>query len=252
MTVNVYHKHSVVKDKAPDVKQVELGEIAINANQDSPALYIKDSADRIVKIGGDIAKIEHDVQGLLDLVEKIEAIKELLDGNPHANALIEKLEQLTGDTEANKKCCLYAQDKLDEHAAHIKQHATELDVHSEHLAEIDKEIEELKRILALLQGGDDHDIEELQKRVEALEVSVEQIGNDVNKIDQEQEQIKADLTALSLRVDELEAKTITAGEGITVTVTDSDTLVEIDQVWLEAYLEAYLKKNIAKSLPPIA
>ena len=26
-------------------KQLELGEIGINANQDSPALYIKDSAD---------------------------------------------------------------------------------------------------------------------------------------------------------------------------------------------------------------
>ena len=230
MTVNVYHKHTVVKDKAPDSKQAELGEILLNANQDSTALYIKDSADKIVKVGGDIGKLEEDIKHI-------------------------KLALAIHDTDSDAD--------HESYEAWLTSHDNTLETHKEHLEAIDVEIEELKKALALLQIDDDKDIGALEARVTALEASVNQLAADVNKIDQEQEQIKADLSAeitdrtdgdvaLSNRIDVLEAKTITAGEGITVTVTASDTLVEVDQDWLEAYLEAYLKKNIAGNLPPIA
>ncbi len=250
MTVNVYHKHSVVKDKAPDAKQVELGEIAINANQDSPALYIKDSADQIRQVGGDISAIIKEIQEIHELIEKLnEILPNPIDGSTNLLQLLAELGDLKAQVELNAKCCT---------DAHIT-----LETHQEHLEAIDVEIEELKKALALLQIDDDKDIKDLEARVAALEASLSQLAIDVNKIDQEQEQIKADLAAeitdrtdgdvaLSNRIDVLEAKTITAGEGITVTVTASDTLVEIDQDWLEAYLEAYLKKNIAGNLPPIA
>ena len=89
MTVNVYHKHSVVKGKAPDPKQLELGEIAINANQDSPAIYIKDSADNIVEIG---AGCDCDaIEGRLD---KIEADLEIIENLPNQDQ-IDKINNLT-------------------------------------------------------------------------------------------------------------------------------------------------------------
>ena len=79
MTVNVYHKHSVVKDKAPDVKQAELGELLLNANQDSFAVYLKDSADTIRKVGGDIVAIEEELKRLAFVLEQIQDITDILD-----------------------------------------------------------------------------------------------------------------------------------------------------------------------------
>lgn len=74
MTVNVYHKHSVVKDKAPDRSQLELGEIGICCNQDSPALYIKDSADNIVEVTAN--------SELEELEERVEKIEQLIESLP--------------------------------------------------------------------------------------------------------------------------------------------------------------------------
>ena len=237
MTVNVYHKHTVVKDKAPDSKQAELGEILLNANQDSAALYIKDSADQIRKVGGDIGKLEQDIK-------RIKLALKIHDNN--ASAEHESYEEW------------------------LKDHDNTLHTHKEHLDAIDAEIAELKRILALLQADDDRDINDLQKRVAALEASVEQLGKDINKIDNEQEQIKLDLitlnvaleeekkdrndgdVALSKRIDELEAIKIEAGPGIKITNPCTyEYKVKIDEKWLTEFLEDYLKKNIAGTLPPI-
>jgi len=102
MTVNVYHKHSVVKGKAPDAKQLELGEIAINANQDSPAIYIKDSADNIVEIGGGC-----DCDAIEGRLDKIEADLEIIGNLPNQdqidkiNDLIDILDQLRIDVDKN-------------------------------------------------------------------------------------------------------------------------------------------------------
>ena len=79
MTVNVYHKHSVVKEKAPDAKQIELGEVGINANQDSPALYIKDSADQVRKVGGDIVAIEEELKRLNFVLSQLQDVIDVLD-----------------------------------------------------------------------------------------------------------------------------------------------------------------------------
>ena len=43
-------KNSVVKDKQPLATDLVIGEISVNANEESPALYFKDSADNIIKI----------------------------------------------------------------------------------------------------------------------------------------------------------------------------------------------------------
>ena len=79
MTVNVYHKHSVVKDKAPDAKQAELGELLLNTNQDSFAIYLKDSADTIRKVGGDITHIEEELKRLAFVLEQVQDITDILD-----------------------------------------------------------------------------------------------------------------------------------------------------------------------------
>jgi hypothetical protein len=52
MSVKVKLKNSTVKNKAPLPADLDIGEVAINANVDSPAAYIKDSAGNIVKLAG--------------------------------------------------------------------------------------------------------------------------------------------------------------------------------------------------------
>ena len=230
MTVNVYHKHSVVKDKAPDAKQVELGEIAINANQDSASLFIKDSADKIVKVGGDIGHIEQEIT-------RIKLALKIHDGTSDADH--------------------------ESYEAWLTSHDSTLNTHKEHLEAIDVEIEELKKTLALLQIEDDKAIADLEARVVILEASVSQLAADINKIDQEQEKIKADLAAeitdrndgdvaLSKRLDELEAIKIEAGPGIKITNPRAyEYKVKVDEKWLAEFLEDYMKKNIAGTLPSI-
>ena len=52
MSVDITLKHSSVKDKAPTSSDLQPGELAINTNVDSPALYAKDSAGSVIKIAG--------------------------------------------------------------------------------------------------------------------------------------------------------------------------------------------------------
>ena len=49
--LHLVHVKSATKDKAPDASNLIYGEIAVNYNVDSPALYIKDSTNQIVKFG---------------------------------------------------------------------------------------------------------------------------------------------------------------------------------------------------------
>jgi hypothetical protein len=51
MTIKIQHKRSAVKGKAPLPTDLEYGEIAVNYEATDPALYVKDSADAIRKIG---------------------------------------------------------------------------------------------------------------------------------------------------------------------------------------------------------
>jgi hypothetical protein len=50
MPVRIKLKNSVIKDKAPLPADLEIGELGVNAHQDSPALYLKDNAGAIRKI----------------------------------------------------------------------------------------------------------------------------------------------------------------------------------------------------------
>ena len=47
--LHLVHVKSSVADKAPSASAVTYGEIAINYNEESPAIYIKDDADNMVK-----------------------------------------------------------------------------------------------------------------------------------------------------------------------------------------------------------
>ena len=50
MATTIKLKNSVVKDKEPLPSNLEIGELAVGAHVDSPALFFKDSGDNIVKI----------------------------------------------------------------------------------------------------------------------------------------------------------------------------------------------------------
>ena len=63
MTIKIQHKRSAVASKAPLPADLEYGEIAVNYEATDPALYVKDSADAIRKIGEQPAATEADQQG---------------------------------------------------------------------------------------------------------------------------------------------------------------------------------------------
>lgn len=50
MATTIKLKSSVVKDKQPLPSGLEIGEVALNANSASPALYFKDNADNIIEL----------------------------------------------------------------------------------------------------------------------------------------------------------------------------------------------------------
>jgi hypothetical protein len=50
--IRIKSKNSVVKDKAPLPADLEIGELALNAHQDSPAIYLKDAAGAVRKVAG--------------------------------------------------------------------------------------------------------------------------------------------------------------------------------------------------------
>ena len=50
MAATIRLKNSVVKDKVPLPSNLLIGEVAVGANSESPALFFKDNADNIIKI----------------------------------------------------------------------------------------------------------------------------------------------------------------------------------------------------------
>jgi len=52
MPPKIQHKRSAVAGKAPQPADLDYGEIAVNYEATDPALYVKDSADNIVKLAG--------------------------------------------------------------------------------------------------------------------------------------------------------------------------------------------------------
>ena len=89
MTVNVYHKNTVVKDKPPERDQLERGEIALCLNQDSPMVFLKDSADNIRQVGGDWnGPIE-------DLINRLTNLEEIVAGIPNPEKVLKLLKELT-------------------------------------------------------------------------------------------------------------------------------------------------------------
>ena len=50
MSLKLQHKHSAIKDRLPQVADLEVGEIGLNINVDSVAAYIKDSTGSIVPL----------------------------------------------------------------------------------------------------------------------------------------------------------------------------------------------------------
>ena len=154
MTVNVYHKHSVVKDKAPDVKQAELGELLLNANQDSFAVYLKDSADTIRKVGGDIVAIEEELKRLAFVLEQIQDITDILDNLDGSG--LEKLMKALAALEA--QVVLLAQ--------HNVEQDKEIDAIQEWIKTADVNINEIAKNVA-----------DLQEQVMRHKINIEQNEN---------------------------------------------------------------------------
>lgn len=168
MTVNVYHKHSVVKEKAPDAKQIELGEVGINANQDSPALYIKDSADQVRKVGGDIVAIEEELKRLDFVISQLQDVIDVLDNFDGSG--LQKLIKSLAALEA--QVLLLAQHNVDQ---------------DKQIAEIENNINEIAKNVADLQEAvvkHKINIEQNEKRIDVLEtVDVVAVGDGI-KVEQ--------------------------------------------------------------------
>jgi hypothetical protein len=64
--IRIRSKNSVVKDKAPLPADLEIGELALNAHQDSPAIYLKDAAGAIRKVAGDATTTAKGIVQLAD------------------------------------------------------------------------------------------------------------------------------------------------------------------------------------------
>ncbi len=71
MAPKIQHKRSAVAGKAPLPADLEYGEIAVNYEATDPALYIKDSADAVRKIGNQPAATET-VAGIVELATAAE------------------------------------------------------------------------------------------------------------------------------------------------------------------------------------
>lgn len=50
MATTIKLRSSVVKDKVPEASEIQIGEVCVGANSESPMLLFKDNEDNIVKI----------------------------------------------------------------------------------------------------------------------------------------------------------------------------------------------------------
>ena len=258
MTVNVYHKHSVVKDKAPDARQIELGEIGVNANQESPALYIKDSADEVRKVGGDITAIEeelkrldfvlHQIQDVIDVIDNIdgEGVAKLIKALAALEAQVLLLAEHNVDQDKTLSALSEADILLGERIDNLTEHvnvqieaalkaiaALEAQVllSAKHNAAQDQHLNKLDKVVSVHEA----DINALVKRIEALEQAV-----------------SLNVDALEDRIKVLETLNVKAGIGIKVEIKDSkkpyEFLVKIDK----DYLDERIEKAVTEALKPYA
>ena len=58
MAVNIKNKRSKVQGKAPDSGVLAAGEIGVNYNENSPALYIEDDAGNVVTVAGGVTDLD--------------------------------------------------------------------------------------------------------------------------------------------------------------------------------------------------
>jgi prefoldin subunit 5 len=260
MTVNVYHKHSVVKEKAPDAKQIELGEVGINANQDSPALYIKDSADQVRKVGGDIVAIEEELTRLNFVLSQLQDVIDVLDNFDGSG--LQKLIKALGALEA--QCVLLAKhnveqdrdiDGLQKDVAAIQAELLKIDANINSFAQ---DIADLKTSSALQKVN----IEKNENRLDVLE-TMDVTGKGDVKVEQKDTykwEITLDETAVGGRLDQLETVDVTAGNGIIVEQTETyKWKVRVDVAWLDAKiskmisdaLNPYALKDISENTPEL-
>ncbi len=95
MSAEIIHKGSGIQGNAPLPTDLELQEIAVNYNANDPALYIKDSAGAIRRIGG---KSSTSAPGAVQLTNALNSTSELLA--PTAKALKEVNDDLQGFKDA--------------------------------------------------------------------------------------------------------------------------------------------------------
>lgn len=228
MTVNVYHKHTVVKDKAPDAKQIELGEIAICANQDSPAIYIKDSADSIVKVGADFDAIEEDLKKLNQLLTTLES----LDGS-NVQKLIDTLTAFNDDIAELKKSSLLQKRNIEANENRLDE-LEKIELVEGEGIDLDKS----KDGKITISATDTSDLDDLEEKVENHEQRIEK--NEGN-------------------IETLQTTQVIAGIDGGLIVTQAENTfaftIEIDKDWLDELIKAkaaaYLMKNIGDNLEPL-
>ena len=80
MAIKIKLKNSVVANKAPLPTDLDIGEVAINANAASPAAYIKDSAGAVVKLAGVGSVSTPDATDAVKGVVELATATETVDG----------------------------------------------------------------------------------------------------------------------------------------------------------------------------
>ena len=206
MTVNVYHKHSEVRDDSPPPEMLERGEIALCTNQDSAHLFIKDTANAVRLIGGDWWPT------IDDLRIRLAQLEEIVAGIPNPEKVLKLLKEL----------------------ASIEIELAKLRRHDE---KQDKQIDALEKAVAELQGN----IQEQWKWNVVIEERVDEneanLKNHWKKITKNEERI---VLLETLDVDAV------VDEGITVERTDEYKFhIGIDQDWLEEKIKTEIVAFIA-------
>ena len=248
MTVNVYHKHSVVKEKAPDAKQIELGEVGINANQDSPALYIKDSADQVRKVGGDIVAIEEELKRLNFVLSQLQDVIDVLDNfdGSGLQKLINALKALEAQVLLLAQHNVEQDRDIDGLQKDVKAIQEELLKIETNINELAKDVGDLKASSALQKIN----IEKNENRIDVLE-TIDVTGKGEVKVEQSdtykfEVSLKDNFTD---KIDVLETVDVTSGNGIIVEQTDTyKWKVRVDVNWLDAKIA----KMISDALTPYA
>ena len=82
------HIKSSVSGNTPSQEQLTYGEIAVNYNVDTPALYIKDSANNIVEFGVTSEQFSQLAQATIQAIEGVSARVDTVSGTVEDNSLV--------------------------------------------------------------------------------------------------------------------------------------------------------------------